>query len=116
MYWFRYFLLTLFFSALALCSIAQQDTLVRDSVSPQEVPIDTVSVAQIDRFNYVFPPKDRPNQLLEMFLDDIKTNSLSLEKTLTRMGEVKPREVLAQGILKNYRPTWILVTAFLLFF
>ncbi|QBQ39876.1 DUF4271 domain-containing protein [Sphingobacterium psychroaquaticum] len=115
MYWFRYFLLTLFFSALALCSIAQQDTLVRDSVSPQEVPIDTVSVAQIDRFNYVFPPKDRPNQLLEMFLDDIKTNSLSLEKTLTRMGEVKPREVLAQGILKNYRPTWILVTAFLLF-
>lgn len=114
MYLLRYFLSTLFVLGLLFLSFGQAAG-VNLQVSTQELAADTVISPKPDSFNYVFPPKDRPNQLLEAFLADIAATSISLEKTMAKMTGVPPLLESQQGAEKEHRPVWILAVVFCLF-
>lgn len=82
------------------------------------IAIDSMEVAEIDTFNYIFPPADRPHQLLEQFLSDIGQRSInpvaSLDymKSMSESAQSTPHR---QGEVKGGRPVWVLLVVFLLF-
>lgn len=90
----------------------QVGTVDRDQIT------DSLEIAEIDRFNYVFPPAERPNQLHAQFFADIQQRSIDLVaalgymKSSTGASEKIPH---LQGELKNQRPGWVLLVVFLLF-
>lgn len=114
MYLLRYFLITLFMAGLLFLSYGQR-AVVGQQASSQEVTVDTMARIEPDTFNYVFPAKDRPNQLMEAFLAEIAATSVSLEKTMAKMGGVHPLMESKQGEEKEQRPVWILGVVFSLY-
>lgn len=114
MYLLRYFLITFFITGLLFLSYGQRTE--RDlPAAAQALSTDSLTPVQHDNFNYVFPPKDRPNQLMEAFLADIAATSISLEKTMAKMGGNLPLIESQQGKEKEQRPVWILAVVFCLF-
>jgi len=82
------------------------------------IAIDSMAVAEIDAFNYIFPPEDRPHKLLEQFLSDIEQRSIN---PITALDYMKSTSESAQSVphrqgeVKGERPVWVLLVVFLLF-
>lgn len=73
---------------------------------------------EIDMFNYVFPPQDRPSKLAERFLSDIGQRSINPIASLAYMKsleEASDRASQPGGTIKSERPVWVLAVVFLLF-
>jgi len=79
----------------------------------------SVQQDKIDTFDYVFPPADRPNKLVEELFSDVEQRSIHLIATLDYIASKKgPGDGLphGQGETKTERPIWVLLVVFLLFF
>lgn len=110
------YLLKRFFLGSLLCLIisiawGQEDT------TRLSTTVDSVE-EEIDTFNYIFPPEDRPNKLLEQFLSDIGQRSINPVAALDYMkSRMESSESTSrwQGEVKSERPVWVLLVVFLLF-
>ncbi|HLT88002.1 MAG TPA: DUF4271 domain-containing protein [Sphingobacterium sp.] len=110
------YLLKRFFLGSILCLIisiawGQEDT------ARLSTTIDSVE-KEIDTFNYIVPPDDRPNKLLQQFLSDIGQRSINPVASLDYMKSMMESSESAphrQGDIKSERPVWVLVVIFLLF-
>ncbi|TDS13942.1 DUF4271 domain-containing protein [Sphingobacterium paludis] len=109
MYWLNRILITGLFLLSVLPGICQVDSLRSTSGA------DSVEVQEVDAFNYIYPPADRPHQLLEQLLAGIEERSTNLEKSLAYMRGENNDVPTAMGTRKISRPTWILGSVFVLF-
>ncbi len=110
MYWLKRIVFSSLFCVVSLLGVCQVDSVDRkivvDSIAANELHLDT--------FNYVYPPEDRPHELLQRFLAEIELRSVSLEKSLA-FGKEKGALASVQGMEKSGRPTWVLLSVFGLF-
>ena len=80
--------------------------------------VDSLEMAEIDTFNYVIPPAQRPNKLLDQFLADIQQRSVNMEAMLDYIKsstDDSEKTVHLQGEKKSQRPGWVLLVVFFLF-
>ncbi|KGE14102.1 DUF4271 domain-containing protein [Sphingobacterium deserti] len=110
MYWLKRILITGLFFLSVLPGICQSDSLQTTNSA------DSVMMQEIDTFNYIYPPDDRPHQLLQRLLAGIQTRSVDFEKSLSYMRGEDSEVPTAMGTQKISRPAWILGSVFVLFF
>lgn len=110
MYWLNRIVFSSLFCVFSLLGVCQVESVDR------RVAIDSLAVnaAPLDTFNYIYPPKNRPHELLQHFLAEIGERSISLEKSLA-FGKEKGAAASVQGMEKATRPTWVLLSVFGLF-
>lgn len=80
--------------------------------------VDSLEVVEINTFNYITPPEQRPNQLLEQFFADIQRRSVNMEAMLDYIKsstDDSEKTLHFQGEKKSQRPAWVLLVVFLLF-
>ncbi|WDF69259.1 DUF4271 domain-containing protein [Sphingobacterium oryzagri] len=109
MYWLKRIVLSSLFCLLAWHGFSQTDSLISTT------PPDSIPQLAADTFDYVFPPSDRPNQLLTQFLAKILENSVDFNKSLAAIGAERDGVVSFTGLAKSERPSWVLSCIFGLF-
>ncbi|MFD1769549.1 DUF4271 domain-containing protein [Sphingobacterium suaedae] len=109
MYRIKSIVLSGFFCLLVSFGFAQADSTERVQQAQQAV------ASERDSFNYVFPPPDRPNQLLDRFLAVVQAQSINPMQMIAQLSKSSGHTDSQQGYLKNARPAWVLLVVFLLF-
>lgn len=110
--WKRIFLVSMF--ALLLFTTGKGQELVQ----PHPLQTDSLQLASTDTFDYVYPPADRPHQLLEQLLSNNMRQSIDPVAALAHLRQHAQTEdaILQQaGNQKHQRPVWVLALVFVLF-
>lgn len=110
-----------FFLAIGLSFFMVTIGLAQEGFSDRQIQVDSTAldqaiVSDIDPFNYVFPPANRSNQLVEALSAELLERSINFVKAIEAYDvAVYTDVVISDGEGKTARPIWVLVLVFILF-